>query len=149
MKNKVAKITSYFKSITSLIKTPYFIFLIVPLLIASTTQSENTKWVAPPSADSLINPFQNISEQYSAGKKLFEKVCWTCHNLSGEGNGPASINLKTKPKNLTSQSVQEQSDGALFWKISTGRTDMVSYRQMFTQKQRWQLVCYIRKLKKY
>jgi mono/diheme cytochrome c family protein len=120
----------------------------MPILMSSFLQTENTVWEAPSSADSLVNPFSNISEQYQAGQKLFEKVCWTCHNLTGEGNGPASKNLKTKPKDLTNSAVQNQSDGALFWKITNGRSDMATYRKMFTPKQRWQLVCYIRSLKK-
>ncbi|MBK9638072.1 MAG: cytochrome c [Bacteroidetes bacterium] len=148
MKHHSSKKRPNFKSTSSLKKTSYLLFLTLPFFIASNIQTENTNWVAPPSADSLINPFHDISEQYSAGKKLFEKVCWPCHNLNGEGNGPAAINLKTKPKNLTSPSVQGQSDGVLFWKITNGRSDMESYRQMFTQKQRWQLVCYLRTLKK-
>ncbi len=43
--------------------------------------------------------------------------------------------------------VQEQSDGALFWKITNGNPDrgMPSFSQL-PELQRWQLVLYLRKL---
>src|SRR5262245_51698951 len=36
----------------------------------------------------------------SEGKKVFEPICWTCHGMSGHGDGPASAGLEPKPRNL-------------------------------------------------
>ena len=39
-----------------------------------------------------------------------------------------------------------ETDGSLFWKISEGRGPMPPWKQVLTDKQRWQVVDYLRKL---
>jgi len=56
--------------------------------------------------------------------------------------------LSIKPADHTSVAVQNQTDGALFWEMTTGHNPMPSYKLMFTEKQRWELVNYIRTLAK-
>ena len=108
------------------------------------------KWVAPAMADKLENPLKGNKEATEKGKSLFEVNCQTCHGEKGEGNGPGSAGLNPKPANLTSKEVQKQSDGAIFWKITTGfpPTAMISWRSNLSNKQRWELVDYIRELGK-
>ena len=117
------------------------------LLITNTALSQNpdtSTWFAPESAASIINPHQATLEDIKAGKKIFEKVCWNCHGTDGKGNGPSAVDIKTKPADLTSTKVQKQTDGAIFWKITNGRSDMSAYGELLSSKQRWLLVCYIR-----
>ena len=38
--------------------------------------------------------------------------------------------------------VQTQTDGALYWMITTGRSPMPSYKAALTDNQRWELVNY-------
>ncbi len=59
----------------------------------------------------------------------------------------AGVALKPRPANLTTSSVQSQTDGALFWKLSTGRTPTASRKEILNENQRWEIVNYIRKLK--
>jgi mono/diheme cytochrome c family protein len=108
------------------------------------------KWVAPAMADKLVNPLKDNKEATEKGKSLFEINCQTCHGEKGIGNGPGSAGLNPKPANLTSNEVQKQSDGAIFWKITTGfpPTAMISWRSNLSDKQRWELVDYIRELGK-
>ena len=87
-----------------------------------------------------------VKEATQKGKDLFTENCITCHGMTGLGDGPTADLLDTKPANLTSSNIQKQSDGVLFWKISTGKGAMVSYKQIFSEEQRWQLVNYIRQL---
>jgi len=44
--------------------------------------------------------------------------------------------------------VQSLSDGSLYWMISTGHTPMPSYKTALANKQKWELVNYIRTLAK-
>jgi hypothetical protein len=47
---------------------------------------------------------------------------------------------------LTSPKVQEQADGALYWKITKGRAPMASFKTLLTDDQRWHVINYIRTL---
>lgn len=106
-------------------------------------------WIAPDEANALKGPFSLENDKMIAkGEKLFGKICWTCHGEMGEGNGVAADQLLVKPKDLTGTEVQKQSDGAIYWKITTGRDAMTSYQEMFTDEQRWQLVAFIRSIAK-
>ena len=111
-------------------------------------QSKNKPWIAPKSADKLKNPLKDNKEAAKEGKKLFSTYCVVCHGDKGEGNGSAAAALNPKPKNLTSSAVQKQTDGAIFWKITTGNSPMLSWESTLSKKQRWQLVDFIRQLKK-
>ena len=51
------------------------------------------------------------------------------------------------PTNLTSQMVQANTDGELFWKITNGRSPMPANRVRFDDEQRWHIVAYLRTLK--
>lgn len=111
-------------------------------------QSVNSVWKAPKSADSIKNPLAKNLEAAKDGKNLFQTYCVTCHGDKGEGNGISAAGLNPKPANLTLKRIQKQSDGALFWKITTGKPPMVSWKYALSKKQRWELVDYIRQLAK-
>lgn len=117
-------------------------------LLAGFTGHAQKNWDAPESADSLVNPVKNDARATASGKKLFNSLCFVCHGPKGKGDGMAGVGLYPKPSNLTSEPVQSQTDGAIFWKISEGRSPMPSYDHSLPEDQRWALVNYIRTLKK-
>ena len=73
-------------------------------------------------------------------------MCVICHGEIGKGNGAASVALETHPANFLAIEIKNESDGAIFWKMTEGRPPMASYKTLLTDQQRWELVCYIRKL---
>lgn len=121
------------------------------ITIAKSADDSNQQagWRSPSWADTLKNPLLNNVTATAEGKKIYAKMCAICHDDKGKGNGVAGMNLNPKPANLVSKKVQEQTDGAIYWKITTGRPPMASYNQALTETQRWQLVNYIRKLVKH
>ncbi|MBK7240947.1 MAG: cytochrome c [Flavobacteriales bacterium] len=74
-------------------------------------------------------------------------MCWTCHGMIGKGDGPNAEALKVHPADLGSPSVQAQTNGAIYWKITHGRGEMASYEQVISREQRWAVVHYLRTLK--
>lgn len=105
------------------------------------------KWIAPKSADKIVNPLKNDANASASGKKLFKVMCTVCHGIRGKGDGMAAAGLTPKPTDLTSDAVQAQTDGAIFWKIAEGRTPMASYKSSIPEKKRWEIINYIRTLK--
>ncbi len=109
---------------------------------------QNGAWKAPKEADDLKNPFADNAAELVKGKKLYIQMCAVCHGAKGKGDGVAGAALNPKPTNFTLASVQAQSDGALFWKLTEGRTPMASYKNTLKEDQRWELVNYLRTFKK-
>jgi mono/diheme cytochrome c family protein len=114
------------------------------LLGAVPAMAGEPPWTAPAAERGIKNPLPPAAGMQE-GKKVFEANCVVCHGPGGKGDGPVGAALNPKPGDLTSKAVQAQSDGELFWKISTGRGAMPSW-QTLPQKDRWSLVQFIRNL---
>lgn len=135
-------------------KIGYPLIVLLSLLGYNSTYSfqnssyqNSSKWVAPPEADRIKTPFANQEDAIKAGKKVFQQLCVICHGDFGKGDGMAGASLNPRPTNLTSNEVQSQTDGAIYWKITYGRSPMASYKDVLSDTQRWELVNYIRTLK--
>jgi len=70
------------------------------------------RWQPPAEAAARPNPLAQRPETAAGGGKLFLRHCAECHGDDGGG-------LK-RAADLQLPAVQEQSDGALFWKITNG-----------------------------
>lgn len=117
------------------------------LFIGSNSLAQEN-WVAPVSADEIVNPLKGDANAAASGKKTYKMLCAVCHGAKGKGDGIGSAGLQPKPTDLTSTKVQAQTDGAIFWKIEEGRSPMPSYKTTLPEKKRWEIINYIRKLKK-
>jgi len=88
------------------------------------------------------NPLADKPEAAAGGKKLFLRNCTECHGIEGQGM------VKKHAADLQLLVVQQESDGALFWKITNGNPDrgMPSFSRL-PELQRWQLILFLRTLK--
>jgi mono/diheme cytochrome c family protein len=101
------------------------------------------EWKAPPAEAAKKNPAKGVSEKT---KSDIQTNCTPCHGPGGKGDGPAAAALNPKPANWTSDRVQKESDGELFWKISNGRGPMPPWKHL-PENERWEIVNYLRTLK--
>jgi mono/diheme cytochrome c family protein len=110
------------------------------LLAQNVNYQPDAKWRAPEEAAARTNPLAEKPELAAGGRKLFKRNCVECHGDSGQG-------LK-KAADLQLPVVQDQSDGALFWKITNGNPDhgMPSFSGI-PELQRWQIVLHLRTLR--
>jgi mono/diheme cytochrome c family protein len=113
-----------------------------------TARAQTKPWVAPATAREVKNPVTPEPSTLKDAKVLYIANCAPCHGTKGKGDGPAAAALNPKPADHTSEAVRNETDGALFWKISEGHTPMPTYKNIFTPAQRWELVNYIRTLSK-
>jgi mono/diheme cytochrome c family protein len=102
-------------------------------------------WEAPAAEKAKKNPLPSDAKTAEQGKKVAQINCASCHGPMGKGDGVASAGLSPKPADWTSKKVQVESDGEIFWKISTGRGAMPSWKHL-PEAERWALVRYIRSL---
>ena len=104
------------------------------------------EWKAPGSAAERRNPVPADARSTEAGRGLYARHCASCHGDSGRGDGHDGRDLEPEPTDLSTADVTAQSDGALFWKVTTGRKPMPSFRKHLSDEERWQVVNYLRVL---
>jgi len=109
------------------------------LLAQNIQYRPDPSWRPPDSAAARVNPLAGSPELAAGGRKLFQRHCAQCHGAQGQGlKNAADLQLPV---------VQQQTDGALFWKITNGnpRRAMPSFSGL-PELQRWQIVLYLRTL---
>jgi mono/diheme cytochrome c family protein len=102
------------------------------------------EWKAPAPAKAVKNPLDQATG-LKLGRALFQENCVICHGTAGKGDGEAAAAMNPRPKSLVDKTVQAQTDGELFWKISEGREAMPGWKSI-SEKERWALVHQIRGL---
>jgi mono/diheme cytochrome c family protein len=130
-------------------KTMKFLFVCASALLLSATLTAQPKpWDVPANAKAAKNPVAKGDASTKAGAAIFSKNCASCHGKTGLGDGVKARSLKTPTGDFTKADVQNQTDGELFYKTKTGRGDMPKYEGKLTDDDIWNVVNYIKSLKK-
>jgi cytochrome c oxidase cbb3-type subunit III len=102
-------------------------------------------WSPPLLAGARVDPL--------VGRKLYMTHCYTCHGVTGRGDGPAATRLEPKPRNLTYDAyMSRKSDQDLYQVISGGSpalhrfSGMPDWKTVFYPERIWDLVAYLRTL---
>ena len=125
----------------------FAVFMVALALAVASAARAQTPWTAPESEKSKKSPVPAGAKAAQQGQKVAQVNCVSCHGKGGKGDGAAAVALNPKPADWTSKKIQDESDGELFWKITTGRGAMPAWRHL-PEGDRWALVQYIRTLKK-
>ncbi len=115
-------------------------------LVAVVAMAASDEWKAPARAARKPNPVPVDAKSLESGKAAYLKECNSCHGPEGKGNGSAAANLEKPPGDLSNPRMWDQTDGALYYKITEGRKPMPSFEKLLTDEQRWQVINYIRTL---
>lgn len=120
---------------------------LVAVLILATVAMFNAfaGWTVPDSARKAQNPYPATAEALQQGGAIYAKRCKECHGVNGDGTGEKADQLSAMPSDFTdAREMGRATDGELFWKITHGRRPMPAFEDKLTDKQRWELVDYIR-----
>jgi mono/diheme cytochrome c family protein len=120
--------------------------LLIPIPNAIAAENGASDWKAPDRAAKRKNPIISDDQSIAAGKTVYNKECISCHGTAGKGDGPGAKDLATKPGDLSDPKLRDETDGALFWKITEGKKPMPTFAKLLSDDQRWQVVNYIRTL---
>ena len=119
-------------------------WIFAPLVLVASMSAATEEWKAPSRAARKKNPIPADEKSLVEGKRVYDKECLSCHGPKGKGDGPGAKDLEKKPGDLSAPSVVSQSDGELFWKITTGKKPMPAYELTLSEEQRWHSVNFVR-----
>ncbi len=120
---------------------PITILIFAGLLAAqNSAYVSDPHWKAPAKAELERNPLKGSTDAVQHGRELFASQCSMCHGSDGQGLANAA--------DFHLRSVQAQSDGSLFWKITNGNQQkgMPAFSGL-SDHDRWSLVSYLRTFK--
>jgi mono/diheme cytochrome c family protein len=104
------------------------------------------EWKAPARSARKKNPIAADAKSIATGKSVYASQCLSCHGPTGHGDGPQAKDLNPKPRDLATPAIQEQTDGSMFWKITTGKAPMPTFEKLISEDDRWNVINYVRTL---
>jgi mono/diheme cytochrome c family protein len=114
--------------------------LIVVVLLLSIQQGISQEWLVPADKQNIKNPSEYNLENAKKGKEIYMRECKSCHGDPGKNNALA---LVPAPPDIASEMMQKNSEGGLFYKLSTGKGIMPKFDVTLSENDRWLLVNYI------
>jgi mono/diheme cytochrome c family protein len=93
-------------------------------------------------------PVPSSPASIQRGQKLFSITCQVCHGQTGNGLSPVAAFFPAKPADLTGPAVQGMTDAQIYVVISQGFNVMPSMAEDLSPSERWDVINYIRTLKK-
>jgi mono/diheme cytochrome c family protein len=118
------------------------------MLICATLGAQPKPWVIPANFKTMKNPVAAGDASSKAGQLLYTKNCASCHGKTGLGDGVKARSLKDFPGDFSKADFQKQTDGDLFYETKTGRGEMPKYEGKLTDDDIWNIVNFMRTLKK-
>ena len=99
-------------------------------------------------AKTYTNPFSLTEADLDEGKRLYNIQCGICHGTNLDGNGPlyASGKFAAMPANLKGEKYLAFTEGQIYYAIKFGKNAMGSYASQLNNKERWQVIAYIKKV---
>ena len=122
----------------------FLISLVLVSEYALADQENSDKWRVSPRLSRIENPITPDTSSLTEGKSLYLRECQQCHGETGKGDGQMAAFLTPKPANLTSPEVLDQSDGAIYTKIRTGKASMPSFKSALAKDGIWHMINFIR-----
>jgi mono/diheme cytochrome c family protein len=104
------------------------------------------EWVVPGERKGRLSPFRFDDITRLSGEKIYTLNCKSCHGTPGKGDFQA--NLVPQPTDPAGEKLQKNLDGELYYKISTGRGPMPSFRNSLTSAELWNVISFLRSFNK-
>jgi mono/diheme cytochrome c family protein len=135
-------------------KTALIIFAF--LLVACMLAAQQSQPSAKPSTDNKIpaedaqkaNPVKPTPESLAKGKKMYALDCAMCHGENGDGRGDLAADIKNVTDFTAPDAMKNRTDGELFYIMRKGKGEMPPEGDRAKNDDIWNLVNYIRSLKK-
>jgi hypothetical protein len=123
----------------------YKLLILTILLTILTDYCFPQEWTVSDEDNAKVAPFRFTDSSRTAGEKVFLQNCTSCHGNPGKNNFTP---LVPPPGDPATDKFQKQVDGALYYKITTGRGAMPSFKDVLTETERWLVISYFRSFNK-
>lgn len=114
-------------------------FTIIAILFLA-VQVFAQEWETPADQKNTANPLEYNLTNVKKGKDLYYQNCKSCHGDPGKNN---VLPLVPPPVDITSEKMQKNTEGELYYKISSGRGGMPQFQATISEDDRWRIVNYI------
>ncbi len=108
-------------------------------------QKDPTEWKVLPKAKEKISYQKFTKDRQEEGSMLYERACQSCH---GRPTKEEPALMVPSPGDPATKRFRKQTDGALFYKIRTGRELMPSFQDTFSQDEVYNIIAFIRSFHK-
>lgn len=115
-------------------------------LVSPVSSMAATVWEVPADKANIANPIPTGEKSLMHGEGAYRQLCMTCHGEDGHGNKFSLSYWFSGTPDIT-KSIQGQSDGALYYKIYTGREAMPSFSSTLMPEDIWNIINYLKTLK--
>ncbi len=102
--------------------------------------SQSAQWMVSSDNAKKPNPLEINPKNMAVGKNTFSKSCKACHGINADGKG------RIQSPSLISETFQKQTDGVIFYKITTGKDKMPSFKAKLKEEEIWSVINYLRVL---
>ncbi len=116
----------------------------IPMDSVVSTQGKHDQKLNLELATKMPNLMPRSTESEARGQATFERYCYPCHGMKGQGDG--LVGRLVGAPNLTLELTQGRSDGYIYFYIRHGGILMPSYGYGVQPKDAWDVVNYVRKL---
>ena len=114
--------------------------ILLATLVIPTQQVLSQDWLVPPDQSAISNPSGYNLENVKRGKEIYTRNCQSCHGDPGKNN-PLALN--PLPVDIASERMHANSEGDMFYKITTGRGIMPPFEASIPEDDRWKLINFI------
>jgi len=94
--------------------------------------------------EQLKNPIPWSENEVKKGEELFKMFCIHCHGSQGQGDGTIVQRGKFPPLPVKFNESLDLPEGKMFHTITYGKGLMGSHASQLTQKERWEIIHFIR-----
>jgi hypothetical protein len=115
--------------------------LLIFFIFSVGTRVSAQTWVVPDDQKGVVASFKFTPEMQKQGEQIYVKNCQSCHGQMGKDNW---AKLTPPPGDLAKEKAQIQTDGELFYRITTGKVPMPEFRNILPEDDRWWLIAYMR-----
>lgn len=117
----------------------YLLFLFLFSLLLADLRAQ--EWIVPDDRKGKLSTFQFDENTRKSGEKLYSINCISCHGTPGKAN---FLKLVPPPGDPATDKIQRNNDGELFFKATTGRGQMPSFKNVLSSDEIWNIISFLR-----